>query len=111
MGTDNSCIADNVMFMSGNSSNTTMEEDGGASVVPPLQGGRHVVEVSDAGFSPASLSVNGGDMIEFIWVNGTNSVSAGSCASPSSEFHSGVFSPPYSFVHTALTSAAYYSRT
>jgi plastocyanin len=103
--TDNGCLAENVMFMT-NSSNVTEPV-----VVPAPVGGRHVVEVSDTGFSPTSLNVNKGDLIEFVWRNGTNSVSSGSCAAPSDAFHSGVWSAPHSFVHTPTTSATYYSRT
>jgi plastocyanin len=93
--TANACLASNVMFMAPpNSTATTPPPPQGVRVPPTVQ-----VQVSSSGFSPRSITARVGDSVLFVWVNGTNSVTSGSCASPTPNlFNSGLFATPHQFV-------------
>ncbi len=95
--TANQCLAPNVMMMpppqgSANASNIPLPPP---LVLPPVVR----VSVSSSGFAPRDITARVGDSVLFVWIDGTHSVTAGTCAAPAPEvFHSGLFAAPHSFV-------------
>jgi hypothetical protein len=93
--TTHSCLSPNLMFM--NPPNASQD------VVPPVAPPQLLpvvrVTISTAGFSPRDITARVGDTVLFVWLNGTHSVTSGSCAAPSPQlFNSGLFAAPHSFV-------------
>lgn len=60
----------------------------------------HTVRVTNFAYTPAMLSIKVGDTVEWIWDEGTHTVSSGTGCVADKKFESGEHSAPFTFRHT-----------
>jgi len=65
------------------------------------------VQVSNFQFSPATVTIQPGDTVRWVWINGAHSTTSGSACTPDGSWDSGVQSAPFEFSVTFFEPGAF----
>ena len=74
--------------------------DGGAGTDASEGATKHTVKVTNFAYTPAELTIKVGDTVEWVWVEGTHTVSSGTGCVADKKIESGQESAPFTFQHT-----------
>ena len=78
----------------------TPEPDPDAGAQASDTGTTHTVSVTNFAYTPAKLRITVGDTVEWIWEEGTHTVSSGADCVADNKIESGKHTAPFTFRHT-----------